>query len=306
MYSGKREKFWTVLFLACLFILLPEETAHGIGIQRPQTASDQEARERLAAGFDEILAFFEAKRFSLLDAWSEMRASEDADFFEKTYPEVSRQIDTWAVTLERRFGVHGVDSAAMDFTYLLERLAPQALDQSGSAVVRDNALASACMICVMDGLRCEVTRFHGFLRTVLEEDPQARRKAEALRWWRMTGGRIEESLLEGVLTGPHATDQTLRAEVARILFSLESDRSLQVQKLLATTRGLENDESGGGSQIACTAIRNFARAEFEEATPELIAALEDPSDEVRACAAESLERLGDKGFAFKSSTGSAR
>ena len=122
----------------------------------------------------------------------------------------------------------------------------------------------------------------------------------------MTGGHIDESLLERVLTGPHATNHDLRAEVARILFSLQSERSLQAQRLLATTRGLAIDESGGDSQIACTAIRNLVRAEFEEATPELIAALEDPSDEVRECAAESLEQMGDKGFAYKGSTGSAR
>lgn len=310
MMSGSCRKLLLVLLLTLLFVLWPGREASGItattapperllgqpGATAPLSAV--EARVRLTQGFRQILSFFAQRDFSLLTAWREMRGSADPGFFERKYPDISRELDTWAASLEKQFGVPDESERSLDFTFLVAEFSPVALDRGASESMRDNALATICMVCVMDNLRCEPPVFHRFLSTVVGEDPSPARKTEALRWWRRTEGFIDESLLEQVLVSPAAGDLELRAEAARILFSIGTRRSLQAQRLLASTYGLPADPTGGQPQIACAAIRHFARAEFVEAIPDLIAALDDPSREVRACAAESLAGLTGRDFTF--------
>ncbi|HET9481372.1 MAG TPA: hypothetical protein VFP98_06415, partial [Candidatus Polarisedimenticolia bacterium] len=291
--TGRR--FWLIFVLALLFVLWPGRQAAGI------TTVPQDAQARLLAGFRQILSFFEARDFSLLEAWRLMRASGDPDFFEHQYPEISGELDAWAATLENRFGISEAAEEGRDFTFLLEELAPAALDPASRSVVRDNAVATICMICVMDSLRCDEAALHRFLATVVSEDPSIPRKAEALRWWRRSDGFIDEGLLERTLSSPAGQDLDLRSEIARTLFTIGTRRSLRAQRLLASTRGLAEDPTGAQQQIACTAIRHFARARFEEAAPDLIGALDDPAREVRACAAESLARLSGREFGFDAS-----
>jgi hypothetical protein len=154
------------------------------------------------------------------------------------------------------------------------------------------------MICMMDDLRCNADLFHRFLATVVADDPSPARKTEALRWWRSTEGFIDEGLLESVLSGSAGTDAGLRSEIARALFTIGTRRSLQAQLLLAGTDGVADVTSGEPAQIACTAIRNFARSDYQDAAPTLINSLADSSREVRACAADALSILSGRSFAF--------
>ena len=303
MLSRASGKTWIVVMLTVLFVLWPAVSTWGYSkLPKPvPQASAVEAKERLSGGFRQILSFFEQREFSLLVAWREMRSSTDPDFFERKYPEISRELDSWAATLETQFGVSDAAAGGLDFTFLLDELAPIALDPAASEIVRDNAVATVCMVCLMDALRCDRQAFHSFLTTVVAEDGSAARKAEAIRWWRRSDGFIDEALLERVLASDAATDLDLRSEIARTLFSIETRRSLQAQRLLASTTGLPQDTSGSQPRIACTAIRHFAQAGFGEAAPVLIQALRDPSRDVRACAAESLGSLSGISSAFDAS-----
>ena len=299
------------MILTVVFILFAGKTASGITTSTPQPPAQpstapptlSEARARLTEGFNQILEFFAQRDFSLLAAWREMRASGDSQFLEHKYPAISKELDTWATTLSK-IDVSEAAVGRIDFTFILEELGPIALDPATPQIRRDNAMLTVCMVCMMDDLRCDANAFHRFLATIVAEDPSAARKAEALRWWRATDGFIDEGLLESVLTSAAGTDFDVRSEIARVLFSIGTRRSLQAQRLLATTNGLAADPSGAQSQIACTAIRHFARADFEEATPSLIDALQDPSREVRACAAESMSRLSGRDFGFDPATNS--
>ena len=304
MLSRASGKTWIVVMLTVLFVLWPVQSTWGyskLPKAGPQVSS-VEAKERLSGGFRQILKFFEQRDFSLLVAWREMRGSADPDYFERKYPEISKELDSWASTLESQFGVSDATAGGLDFTFLLEELAPLASDPDASEIVRDNAVATVCMVCLMDALRCDRQEFHRFLATVVAEDSSPARKAEAIRWWRRSDGFIDEALLERVLASPAATDLDLRSEIARTLFAIETRRSLQAQRLLASTTGLPQDSSGSQPRIACTAIRHFAQARFEEAAPVLIEALRDPSRDVRACAAESLVTLSGIASAFDASS----
>jgi len=302
--SGMRYRVWFVALLTALFVLWPCVTA--AAYTTPEPAPDRsapplasgEARARLTEGFRQVLTFFAERDFSLLAAWAEMRDSGDPDFFEHEYPSISDELDRWASTLERRFGVSSGAEKDLDFTFVLQEFAPLALDPGGAAVMRDNALATVCMVCVMDSMRCDPNLFHRFLATVVADDASARRKAEALRWWRRSDGFIDEGLINDVLASPAGVDPDLRAEAAKILFSIGTRRSLEAQRRLAGTAGLPDDDDGSMSQVACAAIRHFARAGYIEATPQLLAALEDPSREVRGCAAESLSSLSGRNYPF--------
>lgn len=314
MSSGSSRKILFVAIVAMILILWPRSAA-GVGTD-PEALDITDggrlglpivgdARSRLAEGFRQILGFFAEREFSLLTAWREMRASADPDFFDHKYPGISKELDAWAATLERRYGVSGDEAENLDFTFLLDEFGAIALDPDTPSVTRDNALATICMVCVMDDLRCDPDRFHRFLSAVVTRDAHPARKAEALRWWRRSDGFIDEGMMESVLGSPAGADPDLRAEVAKVLFSISTRRSLQAQRLLASTAGLPDDGSGRQPQIACAAIRHIARARLEEATPDLIAALEDPSGEVRACADESLERLTGRDFGFEASADEA-
>ena len=305
MISGFSRKLLIVSVLTVLFVLLAGRTASGITTEPPAptappsdpAASQAEVREKLSEGFHQILDFFAQRDFSLLGAWREMRASGDPRFFEKNYPAISQELDKWSSSLSR-VDVSEASVGRLDFTFMLEELAPVALDERQPDIRRDNALLTICMVCLMDDLRCDANEFHRFLATVVAEDASSARKAEALHWWRSTDGFIDEGLLETVLASPAGADPEVRAEAARVLFSIGTKRSLQAQRLLAGTAGVAADPSGSQPQIACAAIRHLGRAGFEEASPDLIQALQDPSREVRACAAESLQRLSGRNFGF--------
>jgi len=306
MMSGSLRRLWIVLALALLFVLWPARDAFGFAQSRyGSSVTAEQARQRLTQGFGQILEFFSQHDFSLVTAWREMRASADPEFFEHKYPAISQEIDAWAATLERRFGVDSAAEGRLDLTFLITEFSPLALDAAAPDVGRDNALATICMVCVMDNLRCDPAVFHRFLATVVAEDTSTARKTEALRWWRRSNGSIDEGLLESVLASPAGSDLELRSEIARVLFSAGTHRSLEAQRMLAGTAGLPEDPSGGLPQIACAAIRHFARARFERAVPDMIAALQDPSREVRACAAESLGKLSGRDFGFDPSSGGA-
>lgn len=290
MMSGLSRKLIAVVFLTALFVVWPPKSASGFTPEtRPVEPMPQdEARTRLVAGFWQILQLFEQRDFSLLTAWSQMRESADPAFFEKTYPGIASELDGWSASFERRFEV---DDRGMDLSFIAETFSPVVLDGKASDVMRDNALATICMVCVMDSLRCDPHVFHRLLSTVVADDPSALRKAEALRWWRRSGGVIDEGLLETVLISSGRTDLALRTEIARTLFSLTTRRSLSAQRHLSSTSGLPDDPSGGQAQIACTALRHFASERFSEAVPDVRAALGDPSAQVRECAAETLASL---------------
>jgi hypothetical protein len=252
----------------------------------------------LTEGFRQILDFFAQRHFSLLSAWREMRASGDPAFFEKKYPVISRELDVWAASLESRFDVPADDAGGLDLTFLLREFAPVVLDPRGAAITRDNALATVCMVCLMDGARCDAAELHGLLGSVILEDPSAVRRAEALRWWRRSGDVIDEALIEKALAPPTGLDPDVRAEAARFLFSIDSEGSLRAQRLLISTAGLPPDPIGEQARIACEAIRRLSAARLEEAVPDLIRALSDPSLEVRTCAADSLGVLTGRDFGF--------
>jgi hypothetical protein len=252
-----------------------------------KSGSADEARARLVAGFQQILDYFQQREFSLLRAWREMRDSGDPRFFERAYPAVSKELDAWAAVVERRYGV--VDDG-LDLSFIAEAFGPLVFDERASETMRDNALGTVCMVCAMDALRCDQQALHRFLATVVAEDASAARKAEALRWWRRSGGVIDEALLESVLASSAGSDLDLRAEAAKVLFSTATRRSLSAQRLLAGTSGLPADTTQISTQIACTAIDHIARARYEEGVPEILDALGDPSPGVRACAAEAIAR----------------
>ncbi len=302
MISGSRGRLWVVAVLTALFLLWPciaaaAYTTPEPGADVPSLTAEQ-ARARLTQGFRQVLTFFADRDFSLLAAWSEMRESGDPEYFERQYPSISEELDRWASTLERRFGVSSSSEESLDFTFVLDEFAPLVLDPDAASVMRDNALATVCMVCVMDSLRCDAEAFHRFLAAVVAGDPSPRRKAEALRWWRRSDGYIDEGLLDELLASPAGVDPDLRAEAARILFSIATRRSLDAQRRLATTSGLPADTDGSMSRVACTAIHHFASAGYVEATPQLLTALEDPSRAVRGCAAETLAALSGRSFRF--------
>jgi hypothetical protein len=90
----------------------------------------------------------------------------------------------------------------------------------------------------------------------------------------------------------------LRQEVAQTLFAISTRRSLSAQRWLASTSGLPEDVSGMPARIACRAMLNLTIAGYDDAAPQLIGALVDPSALVRACAAESLHGLTGQDFGF--------
>ena len=286
MYSPFSGRVGAVLVLATFLVVWPGPPASGVSTavrETPPSAAVEQ--ERLLEGFEEIQRFFAEQGFSLIAAWRGMRTSDDPDFFDRSYPDISIALDRMAVELEHRFGSPAAAAAALDYTFVLKRFAPRIADSRQAGIVRDNALATICMVCAMDGLRCDRTLFHATLRRAVESDGSAARKTEALRWLRRTDGPIDEALLEGALTSPAGTDAELRTEAAKVLFELPTRRSLQVQRLLlAPTESVD----GAGEPIACTAMRHLTKARVVEAAPDMIEALEDPSREVRACAAESL------------------
>ncbi len=286
MYSPFSGRIGAVLMLATFFVLWPGPPASGVSTavrETPPSAAVE--RERLLEGFEEIQRYFAEQGFSLIAAWRGMRSSDDPDFFDRSYPDISVALDRMAVELERRFGSPAAASTPRDYTFVLERFAARIADEQEPAIARDNALATVCMVCAMDGLRCDRTLFHATLRRAVEADGSAARKTEALRWLRRTDGPIDEALLERALTSPAGADAELRTEAAKVLFGLRTRRSLEVQRLL-----LAPTEATGGTTepIACTAMRHLTKARVVEAAPDMIEALDDPSREVRACAAESL------------------
>ena len=312
MLSGFSRKLWIITILTVVFILFAGKSASGVTTNPalhpraggpaavPPTLAEVQAR--LTQGFGEILDFFAERDFSLLAAWREMRASGDPMLLEHKYPAISKELDEWAATLSK-VDVSEATVGRLDFTFILGELAPVVLDGRQSEIRRDNALLTACMICMMDDLRCDADLFHRFLATVVADDSSPARKTEALRWWRSTDGFIDEGLLETVLSSRAGSDAALRAEIARALFSIGTRRSLQAQLRLAGTDGVADDPSGEPARIACTAIRNFARSDFQEAAPALINSLADPSREVRACAADALSSLSGRSYAFDPAPG---
>jgi len=289
MYSPFSGRIGAVLMLASFCVLWPGPDARGVGTAIRETPpSEAVERERLLEGFEEIQRYFAEQGFSLIAAWRGMRSSDDPDFFDRSYPDISVALDRMAIELESRFGSPAAASAPRDYTFVLDRFAQRIADPNEPEIVRDNALATVCMVCAMDGLQCDRARFHGTLRRVMESDGAAARKTEALRWLRRTDGPVDETLIERALTSPAGNDAELRTEAAKVLFSLTTRRSLEVQRLLlAPTETV----AGTTEPIACTAMRHLTRARVVEAAPDMIEALEDPSREVRACAAESLGRM---------------
>ncbi|MGH9870519.1 MAG: hypothetical protein ACREAA_20475 [Candidatus Polarisedimenticolia bacterium] len=298
MSSGSGRRLRVLVMFVVLWALWPVRAAGYGGTAQDTDRSTRETRARLTEGFRQILAYFDRHELSLLNAWREMRASSDPNFFERTYPGISAELDAWAAGLERQFGPNGEVSEPLDFTFLLEEFAPVALDPREVSVRRDNAMATISMVCLMDTLRCEPALLHHFLSIVVARDPSSLRKAEALRCWRRSGGRIDEGLLEQVLSSPAAFDLELRAEAAKILFSLETPGSLQAQRRLISTEGVSGGSPGEPERIACESIRRLAAARFEPAAPDLIGALDDPAAEVRLCAAEGLAQLSGRRPAF--------
>lgn len=299
MNSVSSVRLGIVIPLAIFFIVWPKPIAMGIGTTPDRFAAAKAAQEELIRGFEEIQNFFLARNFSLIEAWRSMRSSGDPDFFDRTYPEISEELDAWVERIEARHGTPSDGSIGPDYTFVLTRFVGRVLDAAQPEVVRDNALATICMVCVMDDLRCDADRLHALLAAVVEKDPSVDRKSEALRWWRITSGRIAPDLLERLLTGPEGGDTVLRAEIARTLFSQPTTDSLRAQQyLFGATAEVQAEMDGQREQIACTAMRHLARAGFMEATPRMLTALEDHSLEVRSCAVESLVRLSgmDVGF----------
>jgi len=293
-------KLGFIAILTIGFVLWPARETAGFGTTRPELTqnADAEAAARLSRGFHRILDFFAERDFSLLAAWREMRASDDPAFFEKRYPEISRQLDSWVGTIETELGVSSHAGEGMDFTFLLSELAPVARDPRASDIMRDNALATLSMICVMDGLRCDAVEFQRLMAGIVAGDPSPLRKTEALRWSRRAGARIDEDLLEKALASPAAGDLDLRAEIARDLIAVPTPRSLSAQRRLISTSGLPADPTGDSARIACAVIERLAQARYAEASPDLIWALSDPSREVRACAASALVTLSERDFGF--------
>jgi len=302
MSSGSSRKVWFLVLLVIVCVFWPR-TAAGFS-----PAPDQEGRAvtqtqaRLAEGFRQILDYFERHDLSLLLAWREMRSSNDPDYFERSYPGISRELDAWASSLERQFGVGGEAASKLDFTFLLEEFAPDVLDTQATSLSRDNAMATITMVCLMDTLRCEPGILRRFLQVVVTQDPSALRKAEALRCWRRSGGDIDEALLEQVLATPAAADMELRSEAAKILFTRNTGTSLQAQRRLLDTGGVVGGTPGEPERLACEATRHIADARYEPAAPDLIRALDSESPEVRACAAEALRRITGESPAFDPET----
>lgn len=298
-------RFGLVAALTAIFVVWPARPVSGYGTTSRSPAAPPSAPSapagpelRLTEGFRQILDFFAQRDFSLLTAWKEMRASGDPAFFEKHYPAISRELDSWAASLDMRFGLPAGAEGSLDFTFLVREFAPVIVDPEAPATLRDNALATVCMVCLMDGPRCSASALHGLLGAVILEDPSASRRAEALRWWRRSGDPIDEGLLERALAPPAGSDLDVRAEAARLLFTIDSPRSLRAQRLLVTTAGLPADPSGEQARISCEAMRRLSEARVSEAVPDMIRALSDPSRDVRACAAESLGELTGRDFGY--------
>lgn len=283
-------RIWIVALLTILFVLWPSIGASQF--ETSGTGGSPDARASLTEGFGQILGLLERRSFSLLEAWSTMRRSPEPVSFEARYPDVSRELDAWALAVQEQLG----DGEPVDLTFVVEAFGPRVLEPSASEVTRDNALATICAACVQDDLLCEAGAFHRLLSTVLAEDHSALRKSEALRWWRRSGGVIDEGLLETVLASDAGTDLELRTEIAKALFSIGTKRSLAAQRLLSGTEGLPEDPSGSQAQIACAAMRHFAREGYDDAIPDVIDALQDPSSEVRDCAVESLTTMSGEDF----------
>ena len=304
MQAGRFQRFGFVAVITICLVLWPAREAAGFGTTRPELTghSDADAAARLSRGFHQILDFFAQRDFSLLAAWREMRASGDPAFFEKRYPEISRQLDSWVGTIEIELGVPAETGSGMDFTFLLTELGPVARDPRATDIMRDNALATLSMICVMDGLRCDAGEFHRLMAGIVAGDPSPLRKTEAMRWSRRAGAPIDEDLLEKTLASPAARDIDLRAEIARDLISVPTPRSLSAQRLLISTSGLPADPRGDSARISCAVIERLAQARYAAASPDLIWALSDPSREVRACAASALVTLSERDFGFDAET----
>jgi hypothetical protein len=285
-------RIWFIALLTILFVLWPAIGAAQFETSAPASDSPWDVGASLTAGFGQILELLEKRSFSLLEAWSEMRRSPEPASFEARYPAISGELDAWAAAVQERLGA----GEPVDLTFVVETFGPLILDKSASEIRRDNALATICAACVQDELLCEAGALHRLLSTVLAEDPSALRKSEALRWWRRSGGIIDEGLLESVLVSEAGTDLELRTEIAKALFSIGTTRSLAAQRLLSGTDGLPEDPSGSQAQIACTAIRHFAREGYADAIPDVIDALQDPSSEVRRCAVESLSVMSGEDF----------
>ena len=283
-------RIWIIGMLTILLVLWPAIGAAAFETSAPGETAD--ARSRLTDGFGQVLDLLERRSFSLLEAWSEMRRSAEPGSFEARYPDVSRELDAWAAAVQERLGA----GEPVDLTFVVEAFGPRIMEESASEITRDNALATICAACVQDVLVCDAGSFHRLLSTVLAEDPSALRKSEALRWWRRSGGVIDEGLLESVLASEAGSDLQLRTEIAKALFSIGTRRSLAAQRLLTGTDGLPADPSGGQAQIACTAIRHLAREGYDDAIPDVIEALQDPSSEVRECAVESLGLMSGEDF----------
>jgi hypothetical protein len=301
MPSGSIRKVWFIAMLVVVFVVWPR-TAAGFTPppedDAPPVPTPAQARARLSEGFRQILSYFERHELSLLAAWREMRSSGDPDYFERNHPGISRELDAWASSLERQFGVEAEATRRLDFTFLLEEFAPVVMDEQRSSLSRDNAMATIAMVCLMDTLRCEPGLLHRFLFVVVTEDPSALRKTEALRCWRRSGGDIDEGIVEQVLSTPAAADVELRSEAAKILFSRDTGASLQAQRRLLDTHGVVGGDAGEPERIACEAMRRMAEARYEPAAPDLIRALDDAAPAVRVCAAEALGRITGQSPAF--------
>jgi hypothetical protein len=301
MPSGSARKVWIIALLVVVFVIWPRPAAGFTPPpedEAPPMPTPPQTQARLTEGFRQILSYFERHDLSLLVAWREMRASADPDYFERNHPGISRELDAWASTLERQFGVGAEAARRLDFTFLLEEFAPVVLDEQGSSLSRDNAMATITMVCLMDTLRCEPGLLHRFLHLVVTEDPSALRVTEALRCWRRSGGEIDEGVVEQVLSTPAAADMELRAEAAKILFTRDSGASLQAQRRLLDTHGVVGGIPGDSERIACEAMRRMAEARYEPATPDLIEALDHEAFAVRACAAASLALITGESPAF--------
>jgi hypothetical protein len=298
MPSGSSRKVWFLALLVVVFVFWPRPASGFSPNPEPEGRGLNQTQARLAEGFRQILEYFERHELSLLVAWREMRASNDPDYFERSYPGISRELDAWAASLERQFGVEGEAATKLDFTFLLEEFAPDVLDPQATSLARDNAMATITMVCLMDTLRCEPGMLRRFLQVVVTQDPSALRKAEALRCWRRSGGDIDEAVLEQVLASPAAADMELRAEAAKILFTRDSRASLQAQRRLLDTSGVAGGVPGEPERLACEASRHIADGHDEQAAPDLIRALDSESSEVRACAADALRRITGESPAF--------
>src|SRR5262249_5284891 len=157
MSSAPSRTVWLVALLVVLFVIWPREAAgfggHPDDGPAAEAVAGPETQARLSEGFKRSLSFFEQHDLSLLVAWRDMRASGDPSFFERAYPGISRELDAWASSLEQQFGVEGPAATHMDFTFLLDELAPVALDNAAVSLVRDNAVATISLVCLMDSLR---------------------------------------------------------------------------------------------------------------------------------------------------------